>query len=99
MGITKETILNEITKVMHPEINHSLIELGIINNIEIIENKAQIIFAFPFPDIPIADVLIKSVENPIRNLGLQLSYNVRLMTENEKNKYMIIESNFWKSGV
>ncbi len=99
MEITKEILLNEINKVMHPEINHSLVELGIINNVDINKDKAKMIFAFPFPDIPIANVLINSVEKTINNLGLQLSYNVRLMTEDEKNKYMIIESNFWEKGV
>jgi metal-sulfur cluster biosynthetic enzyme len=96
---TKEDLINELAKVMHPEINHSLIDLGIIKNIEIIENKAKMIFSFPFPDIPIADVLIKSIEKPVKDLGFNLSYNVRIMTEEEKNKFMIMESEAWKGGV
>ena len=94
---TKENLLNELSKVMHPEISHSLIDLGIIKNIELTENKAKMIFVFPFPDIPIADILIKSVEKPIKNLGLNLSYNVRIMTEEEKNKFLIMEEESWKS--
>ena len=95
--VTKEYLVDELSKIMHPEVNHSLIDLGIIKNIEIVENKAKMIFAFPFPDIPIADVLIKSVEKPLRELGIRLSYNVRIMTEDEKNKFMIMEEEAWKN--
>ncbi len=95
--VTKENLIKELSKIMHPEVNHSLIDLGIIKNIEIVENKAKMIFAFPFPDIPIADVLIKSVEKPLRELGIRLSYNVRIMTEDEKNKFMIMEEEAWKN--
>ena len=95
--VTKENLIKELSKIMHPEVNHSLIDLGIIKNIEIVENKAKMIFAFPFPDIPIADVLVKSVEKPLRELGIRLSYNVRIMTEDEKNKFMIMEEEAWKN--
>ncbi len=95
--VTKENLIDELSKIMHPEVNHSLIDLGIIKNIEIVEKKAKMIFAFPFPDIPIADVLIKSVEKPVSKLGFSLSYNVRIMTENEKNKFMIMEEEDWKN--
>ena len=95
--LTKENLIDELSKIMHPEVNHSLIDLGIIKNIEIVENKAKMIFAFPFPDIPIADVLIKSVEKPVSELGFSLSYNVRIMTEDEKNKFMIMEEEDWKN--
>ena len=95
--LTKENLIDELSKIMHPEVNHSLIDLGVIKNIEIVENKAKMIFAFPFPDISIADVLIKSVAKPVSELGLSLSYNVRIMTEDEKNKFMIMEEEDWKN--
>ena len=47
-------VASAITKVGHPAINYTLTELGILSEIDLIENTVEVVFAFPFPDIPIA---------------------------------------------
>jgi len=82
--MTKQDVLNALEKVGHPAINYSLIKLGIVNDVELNDNKVSVIFAFPFPNIPIADTLVNSIAQPVKSLGLDFDYKIRVMTEEEK---------------
>jgi|LGVD01.1.fsa_nt_gb ATP-binding protein involved in chromosome partitioning len=92
----QEKIIEDISKVMHPAINFSLVDLGIVKNINIIENKTTVVFAFPFPNIPIAEQLVNSVSKHVLNNGSQFDHKIVLMTENEKSKFMQLEAEGWK---
>jgi len=82
--MTKQDVLNKLENVGHPAINYSLIKLGIVNDVELNDNKVSVIFAFPFPNIPIADTLVNSIAQPVKSLGLDFDYKIRVMTEEEK---------------
>jgi metal-sulfur cluster biosynthetic enzyme len=94
--ITQTEVENAISNVEHPAINHSLIKLGIISNILLLGKKVIVEFAFPFPNIPIADKLIGSIEKPIKNLGLSFEHNVRTMNDQERSKFLQMETDAWK---
>ena len=81
--------------VMHPVINYDLIKLGIVRDVELIDNKVVLVFAFPFLHIPIADKLINSIARPLKQLDLELEYTVREMTEDEKATFMQLETDGW----
>ena len=49
-----QTIVDEVDVfnfVGHPAIDMSLIELGIVTDIELIDNEIILVFAFPFPNV------------------------------------------------
>ncbi|NQU80128.1 MAG: DUF59 domain-containing protein [Bacteroidetes bacterium] len=94
--ITQQDVVNAISKVRHPAIDFSLLELGTVKNVKLIGNTVGLEFAFPFPNIPIADQLISSIEKPIQDLGLLPVYKVTVMTEEEKGKFMEMEAQAWK---
>ncbi|MCD6355620.1 MAG: DUF59 domain-containing protein [Prolixibacteraceae bacterium] len=89
-------IITELKKVEHPSINYSLIKLGIVTDIQLSENTVSVVFAFPFPNIPIADVLIQSIEHPVRSLGFGFAYKTRVMNEEERNRFLQLEIEAWK---
>ena len=93
---TKEDVINAISNVQHPAIAYSLYKLGIVKDIDVTENTAVITFAFPFPNIPIADQLINSIAQPIKALGLNFQHLVMMMTEEEKSTFMKMEAEAWK---
>lgn len=68
---TKEDILKSIGNVMHPAINFSLVKLGIVKDVVTDGKTAKVIFALPFPNIPILHDLIFSVSQPILNPDLK----------------------------
>ena len=92
----KEQILGAISKVMHPAINLSLTQLGIIKSIDTTDHKADVLFAFPFPNIPIADHLTNSVKEIVLEQGLEFNFQVEIMTEEEKQKFLQLEASAWK---
>ena len=94
--MTKEIVLNALVKVEHPAIRHSLIELGIVTDVKLAENKVSVVFAFPFQNIPIADMLIDSISQPVQSLGLEFDYTIRVMTQEEKTRFLQLETEAWK---
>ena len=97
MELSKENLIDAISQVGHPSINFSLVELGIIQDIEVIDKTVRLTFVFPFPNIPIADVLINSVKDPLAAFGYALEFDTRIMTEEEKAKFLDLETKGWKS--
>ncbi|WP_297090900.1 iron-sulfur cluster assembly protein [uncultured Draconibacterium sp.] len=98
MAIISE-ITKEIAKVMHPAINYSLVDLGMVQDIELYTEQLVILtFVFPFPNIPIADKLIASVEKVVQALGFEMQYIVRVMKTDEKQRFLQMEKAGWKGG-
>jgi len=85
-----------ITKVMHPYIDSSLTDLGIVTDIDLEDNVVSLVFAWPFPDIPIRDQLIQSIEQVVLDMGFNLEFTERIMTTAEKNDFLILEKKGWK---
>ena len=85
-----------ITKIPHPFITFSLTELGIVTDIDLEEDTVSLEFAWPFPNIPIKDGLVNSVEKVVMDLGLKLEFTERIMNPIEKNEFMILEKKGWK---
>jgi len=69
-NFTKENIRKAIAGIKHPAIDHTLLDLRIIKDINIENDKAKIVLTFPFPNIPIRDYLINSLREPIDKLGI-----------------------------
>jgi metal-sulfur cluster biosynthetic enzyme len=91
-----DEVVSKISEVYHPAINHSLIKLGIVQDIELLDDSVILTFVFPFPNIPIADNLISSVEKPIMEMGLSLEYIVRIMNDQERARFLQLEAEAWK---
>ncbi len=91
-------IVSTIESVQHPAINASLTTLGILQNIDIIPEKNEVTatFAWPFDGIPIRDMLINSVSNSLKPLGVNFTFDEKIMDENEKQKFLQIEQANWK---
>jgi len=94
--MTKEIVLNTLSQVEHPAISHSLIKLGIVTDVELTGNTVKVVFAFPFPNIPIAEALINSISQPVQSMGLEFEYSIRVMTQEEKVRFLQLENEAWK---
>ncbi len=93
--ITKEMALEAIQDVMHPAINFSLLDLGIVKHVSTEGNIVYVTFAFPFPNIPIADTLIRSIAEPLEKMGAEVRADMVLMTEAEKQRFLQMEQEAW----
>ena len=94
--ILEEDIRNAIVGIKHPAIDRTLLELGIIKSIATENDKAKIVLAFPFPNIPIEDYLINNVRRPVEKLGVEVEINVTVMTQEELQRFLQLEQQHWK---
>ena len=85
-----------IEKVEHPAIKHSLYNLGIIKSYEINGNEINIIMALPALNIPIIDMLIQSIKQPLSELNAQVNIDQVVMTQEEIQKFFAMEQSAWK---
>ncbi len=96
--MNKDEIRMMLDEIPHPAINHSLIKLGILTDIIFENQMVHAAFAFPFPveKIPIAERIIQSVAITLENFNIAFSYSTRVMTEVEKQNFLMLEHEAWK---
>jgi len=94
--MNEEEVKKIIGKVRHPEIDASLVELGMVENVEVKGNKVSLTMVFPFPGVPIKYMLIESVKEPLEKLGLEVEIKERTMSEEELQNFFKMEQEKWK---
>ncbi len=92
----KEKVEKLLNEVMHPAINASLIKLGIISDYKVENDTVTIEMAYPFPNIPIKDMLKGSILDKLSHLNLKIEFKERIMTEEERQMFLKTEMENWK---
>ena len=95
-NFSEEYIRSEIANVLHPTINCSLVDLGIVKSIEVKNEKVLITMAFPFPNIPIEDYLVDSVRESIEEIDKTVEIETVVMTKEELLKFLALEKENWR---
>lgn len=78
----EEAIIQAIQRVEHPEINCTLVELGMVKDIQVSGNQVSLKLVLPFLGIPavIRDHLIRSLQQATADFGAELKVQVTEMT-------------------
>ena len=96
----KESLIEEVTqalsKVMHPAIDRSLIDLGMIKDITFLGKTASLTLLTPFPGIPILSLLKENLTASLRPLGIDLEIDLRQMNQEEVQNFLAMEKEAWK---
>ena len=93
----EDDIKKALEKVMHPAIECSLSELGMLRSWSLDGKKISVKMLYPFPGIPIKSMLELSIRNALDTFGLEVAFEDEIMNEEEKNKFMDLETKNWKS--
>ncbi len=94
-NISEEQIRQTLKKVRHPEINLTLMELGMIDDITISEEKIIITMALPFLEIPIKDYLVHSVHEAVTKFGMEIELKLTEMNREQRNIFMTMSQESW----
>lgn len=94
--MNEEEVKEIVGKVMHPEIDASLVELGMVENVEVKGNKVSLTMVFPFAGVPIKYMLIESVKEPLEKMGMEVEITERTMSQDELQKFFKMEQEKWK---
>jgi len=98
-SISEQKVRQTLSEVRHPAIDHTLIDLGILKDITVRDDKVELTLAFPFLEIPIKDYLINSVSEPIKKLGAEVVVKITVMSQEELEKFLAMEQDAWKGGM
>ncbi len=92
-NFSEEYIRSEIGSVMHPTIHCSLVELGIVKNIEIKSGRVIITMALPFDEVPdsIKNYLFDSLREAIEEVDAPVEIRTEVMTKKELEKFLAME--------
>lgn len=81
--------LKEILEEMkHPFINYSLIDLGILKNVEAAGDKILVNIAWPSADSAIKPFIISLVSGSLKKLNRKIEIKESLMNEEDRKFYM-----------
>lgn len=95
-NISEENVRKAMAQIKHPAIDRTLIDLGMVKDITIEGNKVTVTLAVPFPGIPIKDLLVNSVREPIEKLGAKVEVKLAVMNPQELKAFIAKENESWK---
>ena len=87
-----------LSKVIHPEINYSLVNLGMIKDVVCEQRKVRFTLKLPFPQVPVKDLLINSIKKTLSDLdsSIQVEINIEQMNQEERENFMKMAKEGWK---
>jgi len=96
--ISSPDVEQALSKVMHPEISYSLIDLGMIRDVVCKENKVGITLMLPILHVPVKELLIQSIKDAVTELdkAIQVEINEEEMSQEERNTFMKMAKEGWK---
>jgi Mrp family chromosome partitioning ATPase len=88
--MTDEQVLAVLRKVMHPEVERDLVELGMIKDVAVEDSRVTVTLALPFLDVPIKDDLVDQVQKALAAADPAARVEVELveMSQQERAAFM-----------
>jgi len=86
-NISEQDVRKAIAEVKHPAIDCTLVELGIVKDIKVNGDNVVMTIAFPVPNIPIRDMIVNSVREPIARLGVECQIKETIMDPTEREAF------------
>ena len=97
MAISEGDVRDALARVPHPEIDHTLAELGMVKDIVVGDGKASVTLVLPFLGVPIRDDLVDSLRNAIKELSgdVEVEVNLAEMTQKGRETFMVKAQEAW----
>jgi metal-sulfur cluster biosynthetic enzyme len=96
--LSQTDIEEKLAKVMHPEINRSLVDLGMIEDVGYKQKYASLTLNLPSLQVPIKSILVESIKKTLADLdsSIEVEINIEQMTEQQREKFMKLAKEGWK---
>ncbi|MEW6681202.1 MAG: iron-sulfur cluster assembly protein [bacterium] len=81
----------------HPEIDHTLFDLGMIKDVGVKDKKVELTLMVPFMFIPIKDYLIDAIKDAVKEEDEEAEVEIDLqeMSEEERTRFMKMAQEAW----
>ena len=101
-NITPQKITEQLATLEHPEINNTLMELGMLHDIkyDAAQKEVSLVLALPMLDIAesVRNYLINSIYLAIEPLGISPKIYLARMTDSEREHFFSLSQKNWKAG-
>lgn len=96
--ISEEDVRQALGQVVHPAINRSLVELGMVKDVTLEHGKVMLTLVLPFMGIPdsIKDYLVNNLREAVVGLGAEVEVSIMQMNEEEIQAFLAMEQESWK---
>ena len=96
--LIQKDIEEKLSKVMHPEINYSLVDLGMIEDVVYKQKHVSLTLNLPSLQVPIKDMLVENIKKTLADLdsSIEVEINIEQMTEHQLKKFMKMAKEGWK---
>lgn len=71
MIISKNLVNKKLAEVMDPELNISIVDLGLIYKIRMEKNKVKILMTLTTSGCPLIDIIEEDIKNKLKELGIK----------------------------
>ena len=94
----REEVMEALAKAMHPEIDYSLVALGMIRNVSVEKGTVTVTLNLPFAGIPIKDDLVRIVTEAVtdEDTGPRVKVQTATMDEEERREFVKKAQEKWK---
>ena len=94
----QQNVDQALSKVMHPEINYSLFDLGVLEDVVCKEVKVSLTLKLPFLQVPVKDLLIENIKKTLVDLdsSIQVEINIKEMSQEERGNFTKMAKEGWK---
>lgn len=96
-NVSEKSVHKVLMQMMHPEINHNLVDLGMIKNVIVDNNKIVLTLKLPFMHVPIKEDLIRNIKEAITELNSNMQFEIKIaeMNQEERTKFMSMAREAW----
>jgi len=84
--VTEKQIHQQLSTVMHPELQQALVGLNMIRKVNVQDNAVRVVLSVPFQEIPIKDDLVRGVQEAIAALDARLEVQVDLVEMGQQER-------------
>jgi metal-sulfur cluster biosynthetic enzyme len=97
--MNEEAIIQAIQRVKHPEINCSLVDLGMVQNIQVSGDQVSLKLVLPFLRIPtvIRDYMVHNLQQVVAGFDAELEIQVTEMNPAERQRFLTLEQQNWEA--
>lgn len=94
----EQKIIQALSQVEHPEIRSSLVDLGMVKDIQVEGNQVSLTLVLPMLGIPLAvrEYMINSLRQAVSDQDVELDVTLAEMTPQERQRFFMMEQQNWK---
>ena len=94
----EQRVIQALSQVEHPEIGSTLVDLGMVKDIQVEGNRATLTLVLPMLGIPAAirDYMINSLRQAVADQNVELNVTLAEMTAQERQRFFMMEQQNWR---